>query len=179
METAETPQENIPLCTARSPSAGWSPWLGRFCKTQTTVRIKTRKELLKGSQEISRLSLASAGDSAVSGLHLCSACSLLTSSSATKGQTSNKQASTKTPPKSSAHPACLTSEIGGSTIVSLRNFTITNFFRAIRFFLYVSLMPWMKATENRSKSLESLVRQSGKPATPTCPVPAKPWTAPA
>lgn len=32
-------------------------------------------------------------------------------------------------------PAFLTSEIGGSTMVSLRNFTITNFFRAIRFFL--------------------------------------------
>ena len=152
-------QKDVPLCTARSPSAGQSPWLGRFCKTQTTVRIKTRKQLLKSSQEISRLSPASAGDSAVSGLCLCSACSSPISSSATKGQTRNKQASTKTPPKSSTHPAGLTSEIGGSTMVSLRNFTITNFFRAIRFFLYVSLMPWMKATENRSESPERPLRQ--------------------
>lgn len=42
--------------------------------------------------------------------------------------------------RNSICPDCLTSEIGGSTIVSLRNFTITNFFKAIRFFLYVSLM---------------------------------------
>lgn len=44
-------------------------------------------------------------------------------------------------------------------MVSLRNFTITNFFRAIRFFLYVSLMPWMKAAADPSHWKAGKLRQ--------------------
>lgn len=83
-------------------------------------------------------------------------------SSATEGQSRAEQARTKTRPKAAPLPCCLTSEIGGSTIVSLRNFTITNLFRAIRFFLYVSLMPWVRAAQKGPSHRAAPVRDSSK-----------------
>lgn len=109
----------------------WDGLLGlaTFVKPKPLPGKKTKGTAAEGSQELSRLPAAPAGGSAVPGLCLSGpACRSATSSSATKGQTRNKEA-----PKPA--PAFLTSEIGGSTMVSLRNFTITNFFRAIRFFL--------------------------------------------
>lgn len=149
-KVADTPQHNVPLCTARSPSKEWCPWLGRFCKTQTTVRIKNKNKPTKNSccgtpsrprgLFTNSCQRCAAADSAASGLFVHSSFSE-SCKRPTKRQTRNKQGRTKMPTKNSICPDCLTSEIGGSTIVSLRNFTITNFFKAIRFFLYVSLMP--------------------------------------